>query len=475
MSISDEDSNNTIILNREGEQNSFNDTDDFQLSKNDKLYQFPQNYREKRFNSRYTKKVNSNQKTNSTISCNISNVRVPTRAGTLKEKPNNKSHLTENDIKLLNIMNLENDKIKKVKETSITIVRSISATTNSEENWFEIISNWHDYVQNQPLYIRELLRRGLPKEFRSAIWKLMIPDTKKDELLDCYQKLSIQNKESPYERILKVDVERTYPDRQKYNQVNNGQQMLHTLLKNYSIYDKEVGYCQGMAFIMGHLIEYLSEQQAFLIFERIMNFHQLRFVFVPKMPLIKLLNYQISCIIKEDHNDLYKHFSEIDLNFLTFTSPWIMTCYALSLPFDTCSRLINYNLHEWKVSCDFKLVSIIMGLQDGKTKYLCIFCLFDATSRNYHYSTLVWSTKNENVIEETTLPKEINGELNQWFQRQRTLNISISGNILKEMALEIASILNLNNFNASTGESKLVSESKMKKWKELFSEAVEKY
>ncbi|OAF71170.1 hypothetical protein A3Q56_01022 [Intoshia linei] len=46
--------------------------------------------------------------------------------------------------------------------------------------------------------------------------------------------------------------------------------------------------------------------------------------------------------------------------------------------------------------------------------------------------------------------KSITNELNQWFQRQRTLNISISGNILKEVVPEIGNLLNLNDFKAST-------------------------
>lgn len=42
-----------------------------------------------------------------------------------------------------------------------------------------------------------------------------------------------------------------------------GKQALRRLLRAYSIYDGEVGYCQGMNFIAGMLLTFMSEEESF--------------------------------------------------------------------------------------------------------------------------------------------------------------------------------------------------------------------
>jgi hypothetical protein len=42
-----------------------------------------------------------------------------------------------------------------------------------------------------------------------------------------------------------------------------GKQALRRILRSYSLYDKEVGYCQGMNFVAGMLLTFMSEEEAF--------------------------------------------------------------------------------------------------------------------------------------------------------------------------------------------------------------------
>ena len=36
---------------------------------------------------------------------------------------------------------------------------------------------------------------------------------------------------------------------------------------------------------------------------------------------------------------------------------------------------LYYNLHQWKICGDLKMISILFGLQGGYTKYPCFLCL----------------------------------------------------------------------------------------------------
>lgn len=43
------------------------------------------------------------------------------------------------------------------------------------------------------------------------------------------------------------------------------------LVSRYSLYDPEVGYCQGSPFIVGLLLMHMPEEDAFLLFIQIMR------------------------------------------------------------------------------------------------------------------------------------------------------------------------------------------------------------
>ena len=57
------------------------------------------------------------------------------------------------------------------------------------------------------------------------------------------------------EKLILRDLPRTYPTHPHFREPNGpGQQSLFNILKSYSIHDPEIGYCQGIAFIVGPLL-----------------------------------------------------------------------------------------------------------------------------------------------------------------------------------------------------------------------------
>uniref|UniRef100_A0A453H3T5 Rab-GAP TBC domain-containing protein n=1 Tax=Aegilops tauschii subsp. strangulata TaxID=200361 RepID=A0A453H3T5_AEGTS len=60
------------------------------------------------------------------------------------------------------------------------------------------------------------------------------------------------------------DISRTFPSHIFFQQRHGpGQRSLYNVLKAYSVYDRDVGYVQGMGFIAGLLLLYMSEEDAF--------------------------------------------------------------------------------------------------------------------------------------------------------------------------------------------------------------------
>ena len=64
-----------------------------------------------------------------------------------------------------------------------------------------------------------------------------------------------------------------------------GQTSLRRVLLRYAAVDEDVGYCQGMGFIAAILLTYMSEDEAFWVFHRVLTRPSapLRLMYLPKL------------------------------------------------------------------------------------------------------------------------------------------------------------------------------------------------
>lgn len=60
-------------------------------------------------------------------------------------------------------------------------------------------------------------------------------------------------------QVIRRDIARTYPEHDFFKEKDGlGQESLFNVMKAYSLHDREVGYCQGSAFIVGLLLMQVS-------------------------------------------------------------------------------------------------------------------------------------------------------------------------------------------------------------------------
>ena len=132
-----------------------------------------------------------------------------------------------------------------------------AAEVNPEEDlwttWGKLINEWEARVSKRQLpQIKELVRRGIPHHFRGIAWQLLCDahDSKDKSMYAEYMKT-----QSACEKVIRRDIARTYPEHDFFKKKDGvGQEALFNVMKAYSIHDREVGYCQGSAFIVGLLL-----------------------------------------------------------------------------------------------------------------------------------------------------------------------------------------------------------------------------
>lgn len=120
------------------------------------------------------------------------------------------------------------------------------------EFWSQVISDYRQFNQAQKQQLSVQVQHGIPSALRGTIWPLMARNKKKSCMQED-QYIQLLKQESVYEKAIIRDLHRTFPHH-PFFQSEVGQEALFNVVKAYSIYDPEVGYCQGLSFVAGPLL-----------------------------------------------------------------------------------------------------------------------------------------------------------------------------------------------------------------------------
>lgn len=118
--------------------------------------------------------------------------------------------------------------------------------------WEAVIEDSDQVALKLPHLLSLKLRSGIPSRVRGLMWQAMSKSASL-HLETVYDQLC--KEKSPHERIIQRDLARTFPRIDMFKQENGqGQSSMKRILEAYSLYDTDVGYCQGLAFLVGPLL-----------------------------------------------------------------------------------------------------------------------------------------------------------------------------------------------------------------------------
>merc|ERR1712168_1393348 len=234
-------------------------------------------------------------------------------------------------------------------DTSQISVNSGSSVAQEEEAdlwtlWGKIINEWDSYGRKKLPSIKDLVRKGIPHHFRGIAWQVLCGAHESQE----------KSKHSEYmkttsacEKVIRRDIARTYPEHDFFKHKDGaGQESLFNVMKAYSIHDREVGYCQGSAFIVGLLLMQMPEEDSFAVLVKIMQEYRMREMFKPSMAELGLCMYQLDTLVQEHIPELYVHFQSQAIHTNLYASSWFLTLFTTSLSISLSSRVMDSFLSE---------------------------------------------------------------------------------------------------------------------------------
>ncbi|XP_076313372.1 ecotropic viral integration site 5 ortholog-like isoform X1 [Tachypleus tridentatus] len=210
--------------------------------------------------------------------------------------------------------------------------------------WGKIVNDWENHMKKKSQYVRELVRKGIPHHFRGVVWQLLCnaQNSPSKEQYAEYIRSS-----SPCEKVIRRDIARTYPEHEFFREKDGpGQEGLFNVMKAYSLHDREVGYCQGSAFIVGLLQLQMPEEEAFAVLTRLMEDYRLREMYKPSMAELGLCMYQLESIVQEQIPELHIHFQSQSFHTSMYASSWFLTLFTAALPLQLALRVMDLFLSE---------------------------------------------------------------------------------------------------------------------------------
>ncbi|CAK9829148.1 USP6 N-terminal-like protein [Anthophora retusa] len=132
------------------------------------------------------------------------------------------------------------------------------------KKWEKMTKQWDSSTTKEKL--RRRVYKGIPNRFRGQVWTLLlgIKNLKKEQAGKYEEMLQLARQWSTEIRQIDADVARQYRDHINYRErYSIKQRSMFYVLAAYSMYNMEVGYCQGMSVLAGLLLLYMDEEDAF--------------------------------------------------------------------------------------------------------------------------------------------------------------------------------------------------------------------
>ncbi|XP_010485491.1 PREDICTED: ecotropic viral integration site 5 protein homolog [Camelina sativa] len=233
-------------------------------------------------------------------------------------------------------------------------------------------SDWKHYVRRKPNIVKRRIRKGIPDCLRGLVWQLI--SGSRDLLLmnpGVYEQLVIYETSASELDIIR-DISRTFPSHVFFQKRHGpGQRSLYNVLKAYSVYDRDVGYVQGMGFIAGLLLLYMSEEDAFWLLVALLKgavHAPMEGLYHAGLPLVQQYLFQLESLVKELIPKLGEHFTEEMINPSMYASQWFITVFSYSFPFPLALRIWDVFLSEG-VKIVFKVgLALLKYCQDELVK-----------------------------------------------------------------------------------------------------------
>ncbi|XP_046706396.1 neurofilament medium polypeptide [Silurus meridionalis] len=209
-----------------------------------------------------------------------------------------------------------------------------------EMKWISLMSQWDQVLEKKHSKIKAQCQKGIPASVRIKCWPLLCgAKQRKENNENLYKTLESSPGQQSWIDVIKRDTDRQFPFHEMFQSEDSfGQQGLLQVLKAYTEFRPDEGYCQAQGPVAAVLLMNMPMEEAFWCLVQISELY-LPGYYSPLLEGVLFDAAILFSVLKRTCPAAYKHMQRQGVEPLMFATDWLMCLYSRHLPFNTLLRV----------------------------------------------------------------------------------------------------------------------------------------
>ncbi|XP_016311567.1 uncharacterized protein LOC107665268 [Sinocyclocheilus anshuiensis] len=209
-----------------------------------------------------------------------------------------------------------------------------------ESKWLNLMTQWEQVMEKKSNKVKGQCQKGIPASVRAKGWPLLCgAKDRKEKSQELYKRLVEAPDHQGWTDIIKRDTDRQFPFHEMFQSKDgHGQKDLLEVLKAYTQYRPDEGYCQAQGPVAAVLLMNMPAEEVFWCLAQISELY-LPGYYSPLLEGVLFDAAVLSSVLKKQCPAAHKHLQNQGVEPLMFATDWLMCLYSRHLPFDTLLRV----------------------------------------------------------------------------------------------------------------------------------------
>ncbi|XP_042361433.1 TBC1 domain family member 10A-like [Plectropomus leopardus] len=216
----------------------------------------------------------------------------------------------------------------------------VEVARQREVKWLDMFHHWDKWVKHRFQKVKLRCRKGIPSSLRAKAWQLL---SNSQELIEAnpgkFEELEREPGEAKWLDIIEKDLHRQFPFHEMFAaRGGHGQQDLYRILKAYTIYRPDEGYCQAQAPVAAVLLMHMPAEQAFWCLVQICEKY-LPGYYSAGLEAIQLDGEIFFSLLRRTCPMAYRHLKKFKIDPILYMTEWFMCIFSRTLPWASVLRV----------------------------------------------------------------------------------------------------------------------------------------
>ncbi|XP_006262868.4 TBC1 domain family member 10B [Alligator mississippiensis] len=216
----------------------------------------------------------------------------------------------------------------------------VDVARQRELKWLDMFSHWDKWLSRRFQKVKLRCRKGIPSSLRAKAWQLL---SNSKELLEQnpekFEELERQPGDPKWLDVIEKDLHRQFPFHEMFAaRGGHGQQDLYRILKAYTVYRPDEGYCQAQAPVAAVLLMHMPAEQAFWCLVQICEKY-LPGYYSAGLEAIQLDGEIFFALLRRACPIAYRHLKKFKIDPILYMTEWFMCVFSRTLPWSSVLRV----------------------------------------------------------------------------------------------------------------------------------------